>query len=245
MRIYLAFGLASALVASLAATAAAEPATSELGQRGHFILGADRLVPLFAYTKATEDTNGFSASTTVTSISLLSYGVPSDIAYTIPRIALDYTVIDNLTIGGAFMAFFTTGNSTTTTTTIGGVTMSNTNDNAKATAWGITPRVGYVVGLGPKLTFWPRGGFSYYSETVTNPPNGRGNSTANGFHQTAIDLEANFVFTPVPHFGIEFGPVADIPIGGATDMTNMGGTTTSIDASQLHVGVTAGLVGWF
>jgi hypothetical protein len=225
-----------------ASTASAQPAglAGELGQRGTWFLSADRVVPVFAYTRDTQTDNNASFSTSTSSISLLSYGVPSNIAYTIPRIAVDYAIAPHLTLGGAFAAFFDLSSSSTTK--FGG--MSMTADNPKVSGFLITPRIGYLVPIGPRLAIWPRGGFSYYSESVSNPPNMMGNSTTDGFHQLALDLEGNLVIAAAPHFLVMIGPVIDVPLSGSTSVTN-GNTTTSVDYSQFHFGITGGIGGYF
>ncbi|HTR55668.1 MAG TPA: hypothetical protein VMJ10_33555 [Kofleriaceae bacterium] len=248
MRTTLAIGFA---VVAAAATASAQPAaapaapsSSPLGQKGTWILAIERAMPLFAYTREETDGNNASQETSETSLSFLSYGVPSDIAYTIPRVALDYTVAPNITVGGSIFAFFDVSDSTTTT--LGN--MSNTADNPKATAFGISGRVGYVMSLGPKLALWPRGGLSFYDESISNPGGGgAGTTMSSGFHQFALDLEGNFAFTLAPHVFVLLGPVIDIPLTGSvstTTSTATGSTTTSTDNSQFHFGIAGGLGGY-
>ena len=229
----------AAVLAMSIVPAAAAPAAGPLGERGTWVVSADRLMPLLAYSKASETGNNFSTSSSVTSLSFLSYGVPQDIAYTIPRLSLDYTIAPNLTIGGSVMAFFQLSNSSTTT--LGNT--SSTTDNPKISGWAIAPRAGYVLSLGQKVVAWPRAGLSYYSESVSNPPNMGGQTTTDGFHQLAIDLEANFVVLAAPHFFVIGGPVIDIPVTGSASSTQ-GNTTTSIDSSQFHFGIAVGLGGY-
>lgn len=226
-------------IACAAGRAGADP-SHDFGRRGTFVLAADRVMPLLAYTEEKATGNNFSTSTSVTSLSFFSYGVPSGIAYTIPRLALDYAIAPNITIGGSVAAFWQLSNSTTTK--IG--PMTDSGDNPKVSGWEIAPRVGYTVALGPKLVLWPRAGFSYYSESVSNPPNGGMTGTVDGFHQFALDLEGNFLILLAPHFFASLGPVIDIPLSGSTS-TTQGNTTTSIDYSQFHFGVTGGLGGYF
>ncbi|HEY1558315.1 MAG TPA: hypothetical protein VGF94_25990 [Kofleriaceae bacterium] len=231
-------------VLAAATAAAAQPAPGPIGafaSRGTVVVSADRLMPLFAYTKDSTDVgNNDTSSSSETSISLFSYGSPSQtIAYNIPRISLDYAIAPNITLGGSVIFFADL--SASTSTTVGGTTSSA--DNAKATAFGLAPRIGYVLPLGPRLAIWPRGGFSYYTESISNPPNG-GNTTSDGFHQWSLDLEAQFVMALAPHFFLQLGPAIDIPLSGAVSSTN-GGTTVSDDNSQLHIGITGGLGGFF
>ena len=227
----------------LGAVNAHAQSAAAFGDKGTLTIAADRVMPLVAYTKETFSAGGLQQENTSSSISLFSYGVPTNIAYTIPRLAIDYAVVPNVTVGGSFMVFFDL--SERSSTTFNGTTDSM--DNPKTSGWAITPRAGYVMSLGGKIAFWPRGGLSYYSETVTNPPNGGGNNTSDGFHQFALDLEANLVILAAPHFMLMVGPVLDVPLSGSTTQTrDMMGvtTTTSYDYSQFHFGITAGVGGY-
>lgn len=235
-------GLLLVVLAAMASSAHADP---DLGGQGNWILSADRLSPLFTYSKQTEsDTNG-SVSTTRSSLSLLWNGNPQDF-YDIPRLGVDYVVAPNITVGGNLFA--TLPMSSKQSGTGGGQTVSQ--DDDKVSAFGFAARAGYVAGLGPKLLLWARGGLGYAHVGTTIPNNGGGgnNDRYNSLSQLGLNLEPQLVYSPGAHVGIMFGPVLDVPLTGTyhTERTDNNGTTTStdVDASQLHFGINLSLIGW-
>jgi hypothetical protein len=238
---------------------AADP-DGAFGDRGEFIISADRLMGLLDYTstKLTEQDNS-SGSVNYTSFSLLQNptgtalslggaGAPAIIApYNVPRLSFDYTVVPHVTVGGSFVVFYTPGASTTETGTNG---VSVTADTTKVSLFGIAPRVGYILNIGRLFSFWPRGGISVYSLHTSTPENvGQqqvtSSSTAN---ELMVNIEPMFVFTPVSHFGVTAGPVFDLPIVGAVKNTE---TTNGVSVSQpgegmtlFHFGISIGILGY-
>ncbi len=237
-----------ALAVLLLSSGTAQAAPTFGMESGDFILSADRLMPLFAYENVkTENGNGGSSSSTLTSIAFVTHGAGISV-YNIPRFSLDVTVIPHLTLGGSVYAYFQLGNSNTGTDAQG---VSVTTENAKATFFGLAPRVGYILPIGDTFAFWPRGGLSFNdvgisTPTITNPAGrvtGGGSGTVT---QWAIDLEPTFVFTPFPHMGITGGAALDIPFAGSQSATNpVNGTTISVPSTQLHFGLNLGLLVWF
>src|ERR1700722_19031371 len=161
----------SAALLLLFATLPARAADSDaqFGERGEFIISADRLMGLFDYTstKLTLQDNS-SASANYSSFALLQNpmgttlnagvgtGGTADIApYNVPRLSFDYTVIPHLTVGGSFVVFYTPGASTTATASNG---VSVTQDTTKTSLFGIAPRVGYILNFSRLFSFWPRAG---------------------------------------------------------------------------------------
>jgi hypothetical protein len=231
--------LASLAVAS---TAGAEPL--DFGARGQFALSADRLSPLFSYSRISTDTGGGDSTTnTTTSMSLLWTGAPEDV-YDVPRVGLDYVVAPSITVGGEL--FGTIPFSASRSTTMGGMTTSR--DTAKYSAFGIGARGGYVLALSHGLAFWPRGGLSYARESTSNAINMMGGgSQSTTVSQFALNLEPIFMIQAAPHVGVVFGPVLDIPLSGNThNEVTIGTMTVSTDnsTSQFHFGITLGLLGW-
>jgi len=241
-RTILAVSMAAA--ALLAASPARAQAKSELGEKGQFILSADRLLSLFSYQsfKTSPDDNNSSTEST-TGFSLLTSNSSHRTVFDAPRAALDYTIINRLTIGGSVFVAFDVSHDVTTKTN--GTSVST--DQAKGTFWGFAPRVGYILPISNSVAFWPRGGLSYIRGTSTNPSNNNADSSVT-LEQLALDLEPIFVISPVPHFGITIGPVIDIPITGnykSENTINNVTRNTSIDAAQFYIGASAGLLGYF
>jgi len=230
----------AAVIVSVTALVTSRRAGAEEGQGEHrfgspgFIVSADRLLPLISY-QATETTvNGTSDTQARLSIALMNNAPFEAYAtfYNLPRLAFDWLPVKNLTIGGAawlYADLLATNSSGSTST-----------DQAKLTYWGIAPRIGYIIPIGDKLSFWPRGGIEYNSVSSSD-----GSLTVT---QLAVDLEAMLVISPWNHFGFTVGPTADIPITGRQTLTAAaggGGGAASVDASMLQVGLSAGMLGHF
>ncbi len=222
-----------------------------LADRGHFVVSADRLVPLFSWTRvAQDDLNNANASTTTTetSFSLLWGSTPGqEVFFSVPRAGFDYTVLPRFTVGGDLIVFFTAGTSfsRTTPTANNGSTTTN-NGNGGQFVFGIAPRVGYLMPLGNlPLYFWGRGGFSFYTATNTND----GATVHNNVNQLAFDLEPTLVWTPVTHFGLTASIDGDVPLYGrhsTTTFGNNGQTVTDFTAnsSEAFFGITLGMLGY-
>lgn len=234
------------LAAVLAATAsaAAEP-VNDLGTRGQVILSADRLSPLFSYSRIKTDQGGGDSNTTsVSSFSLLWSGTLQDF-YDIPRAGVDYVLAPNITIGGSL--FLTLPITSTRSSTQNGTTTSR--DGTTQNAIGLGARGGYILPLAHKVSLWARGGLSYTREGSTSTNNNGNNQQSVSISQFALNLEGLFVIEVTQHFGLQLGPVIDVPLSGTehSEATNQQGMTVSQDnsSSQFHIGITAGLLGWF
>jgi hypothetical protein len=255
----------------LASSLALAQSKSTLGDPGEFIFSADRLLPVLGYssqstTQAGQLGPGITKVSTTESSSSLGFfwgGSPGFVAalggnnatlpnvFTVPRLGFDYTIIPNLTVGGDIVVFFTLGGnvSTETDNNAGGKQTTTTNE-PKSTIFGIAPRAGYILHFTDLFHLWLRGGFSFYSASVKQTVQVNNNNVTTSFdaHQPAIDLDPQFVITPVPHFGFTAGLTADIPFaGGYSVNVNQPNSTTSVSAGQslFFIGVTGGLVGWF
>jgi hypothetical protein len=237
------------------------------GQKGEFILSADRLVPILAFTQNKLTNNNVnpnqSFTTSGSSLSLLwgnnsifeggnaanfGVGAGNPTFYTTPRVGFDYVLIPNLTLGGDLFVFFTLGGSTTTS--VGGRSVSN--DNPSGNAFGITPRVGYILGLSEPLSIWLRGGFSFYHAGTSAPDNqcGTNPSDTTSVNVFGVDIDPQLVISPIPHFAFTAGPALDFGFAGSASSSQPGNTcnqttTTSYGYSSWNIGITGGLLGWF
>ena len=244
----------SGVLATAAGRQAAAQEANGLGEKGELIITADRLMPLLSYSSQTLtiENNGQTSklSESSSSIALLLGREPSLLVnpHTVPRLAIDFTVIQHLTVGGSFVLAFGLGGSTTSES--GNVTSKR--DAPKASLVGFAPRVGYVLPLGQTFGFWPRAGLAFYSisqkqDTVSK--NGNVTTTTTDTDSTwSLDLDPQFVWVPLQHFFAHFGPLLNIPFAGSRSTeTVVGGTTntTKNDLSTFHFGLSAGLGGWF
>lgn len=260
-----------AVLAVTATSSLARAQARELGTPGEFIISADRLIPLFAYTRSVQHTlpplpaGDTSQSTVVqqTGISFLWGAVTStNVAtpagqelpinfFTIPRAGFDYVILPNFTIGGDLALYFTLGSGASEKTTdTSGVTTTVSEGNGGLLTFGIAPRAGYVLRLSHLISFWLRGGLSFYTETVDSRKlNNQGAFTRDGIDQFALDLDPQFVITPVAHLGLTAGLTADVPLAGEISEKNFTGTGSSTESSAgssiFFFGATVGLIGFF
>jgi hypothetical protein len=255
------------LTASVAGAQAAQG--RDFGQKGEFILSADRLLPLLSFTqnKLTNNNNNpnLSYTTTGSSLSLLwgdnsivnggqapgfGVGAGNPTFYTTPRVGFDYVLIPNLTLGGDLFVFFTLGGSNTTPVRGGNATQST--DRPSGNAFGIAPRVGYILGISEPLSIWLRGGFSFYHAGTSTPDNfcGTNPSDTSSLNVFGVDIDPQLVISPVPHFAFTAGPALDFGFAGSGSTSTPGNTcnqvvTTSYGYSSWNIGITGGLLGWF
>jgi hypothetical protein len=247
MRLF-AIVLALGTTALLSATAHADE--QKLGDPGSIILSAERISPLLAFNSrsSTRDQAGTEVTETDRSTTVALFANPSAFSmYNVPRLAFDYSVGGGLTVGASAMVFVTLSAKEEVET--GGTSRSE--DSGKATAFGIGPRIGYVLPLASIASFWPRVGFSYTTLKVESPERTVGTDTISSStsqSQAAVHFEPLFAITPVSHFAFTIGPVVDIPLTGTqkSESKRNGVTTSSeFDVSYMHFGLTAGLLGYF
>jgi hypothetical protein len=233
------------------------------GERGQFIVGVDRLFSLFEYQQNSYDEfvpfpgdTKTVQSTTQTSLGFFWGGTFNGVEsiYTVPRVGLDYTIINNVTIGGELIAFFTLGGSKNTEDDTNNSSTTAHNGLPGATVLGLAIRGGYILALSDMFSLWFRGGFSDYAVTSKTTVTMGNITTENtlGYKQFALDLDPQFVFTPFRHVGFTAGLTADIPIGGEhwsdTNITTPGMSASahaSAPSSYAFVGLTIGTLVWF
>lgn len=131
----------------------------------------------------------------------------SESAFHQPRAAFDFFVTDGLSLGGSVAYYSWSGDS-------------------DRNGFLLYPRIGYGIGLGDSVTFWPRGGLTYFSEEDAG-----GGTT---YDQVAMSFEAMFVLWPRQSWGIQIGPTLDL---------GMSGSAGDADFSQRAFGITFGMLG--
>jgi hypothetical protein len=238
--------IGSTLAVALVATAA----SAEEGQGPHrfgspgFIVSADRLLPLISYQSIRTSENGSSDTQSRLSIALMNSGPFQVFAsfYNLPRLSFDWVPVRNLTIGGAAWLYADLQATDSVSPANGS---SKSTDQPKVTYWGIAPRVGYIIPMSERLSFWPRAGIEYHNVSSSDAGNGSGSTT-----QFAIEAEAMLVISPWNHFGFTVGPTIDVPITGEQTTTSAatgGGpaTSTRVDSAMFQFGLSAGMLGHF
>lgn len=248
---------ATAFVSTETARAAGD--AKGFGEKYQLILSADRLVPLFSYAHASATTLARPTNIELTSSQsgagislLLGRNVGIDEAFmvnvhTLPRVAVDFTIIPKLTLGVALAFGFGLGGSREVETLAGGGKLTTKSDAPTVTAIGLAPRVGYIIPLSEHLAFWPRGGFGFYSVSRREDDVERNRTTTTGDTFFSLDLDPQLAIVPTEHFFFHVGPLVNIPLSGSRSIEQSEGPNTqtiSNDISLFHFGISAGLGGW-
>jgi hypothetical protein len=155
----------------------------------------------------------------------------------IPRIALDFVLGSNLTLGGYASFLGSTG--------IEQLTVDDTKQADAPFPDVLTVlgggRVGYALAVGQRTVFWPRVGFSYSLQRTHGEAGAR--QTIQVYQ---VSLEPTFVFSPIPNVGFLLHPIVDLGVAGSVKnsfvITGLP-TQSSQGGLRAHAtGVTAGLV---
>jgi hypothetical protein len=237
-----------------------------MAEKGHIFISADRLVHVLAYTyRSTTRTNPngstVTSSTDGAGLSLLGGGDLSggllfgSVAnpYSMPRPAVDITVIPHLTLGIAIpIGFGLSGSTKVETKQTNGQTNTSEGDAPSATLFGVVPRVGYILPVGDILAIWPRVGFGFYSlstksEDLPNNPQQATTTTTTTDTLFSLDIDPQLAIVPTEHFFFTVGPLLNIPITGSETTRRTTGSNTqenSDDLALTHLGISASLGGW-
>jgi hypothetical protein len=253
------------------------------------VISAERIAGVTSMSSSASTTTTFSASNgsttsnggtltenydeSATGVNLLWNGGASNV-FAIPRIAIDGFVAPQVTLGGS-AGFMSRSGSTKTArvaTAPGSTTRLSSNsddDLPDVTAFVVSPRLGVVVPLGPKVALWMRGGVTYFQtsleSTAVDPPVSSGDPTittkvSGETSGTAATFDAQLVIVPIDHVGITIGPVFDIALAGSTKTTTTITATTGSgfsrttetqtavkdgDLMQSNYGAAAGLIAFF
>jgi|SRR5579859_7319164 len=222
----------------------ASSAGATFGGQGQFIVSADRLFGLYFWSAKTDLQNNNSVSVSGTAINLL-WGDNGNVAgpYATPRLGADYTIANNISIGGSLAFVSRSGK---TEQTLSGVSQSV--DNPTVTAFAFAPRFGYILSVNQMIGVWFKGGVTYFSQKTesTNTMNGASvtqSETVSGF---SLNIEPELVILPVPHFGLTVGGLADIALSGNVNESASGAVSQSQDNGNKinNFGLTLGILGF-
>ena len=198
------------------------------GEKGQLAISAERLFG-YVHDSSTVTEAGVDTTTKTDSFTLLSSTLtPGNIgagglAYSAPRVAGDYFVIDHLSVGAALGYSHVSYTRPVT---------ANTNVETSGDSWTFAPRAGYSFLFNDMIGIWPRGGFTYRTFS----------SGSDGGHVLALTLEAPFTFSLIPHVVFTAGPTLDLGLSGSIDNTAAAGTTNSNDFSATEIGLQTALV---
>ncbi|MDB5212152.1 MAG: hypothetical protein JWO86_79, partial [Myxococcaceae bacterium] len=233
------------------------PMPPAFGDRGQLVLTADRLFPIVSYTTQTITAVEGATTTKITdsgaSVALFIGREPTLAAvHTIPRLAVDFSVMNRVTFGTSFaLAFGLPATHTEERAITGAPTTTRTNSAPGTTILGFAPRMGYVLPLGPHFAIWGRAGLAFYSvkSHVEQTSNSGATSTSTQTDTIfSLDLDPQLVWLPLEHVLVHVGPLVNVPLTGSHDTAFSQGSDSkdrSDDLSIVHVGLSAGLGAWF
>lgn len=185
------------------------------------VLGAERL---FGVVGTGTDTDGEDSDSLRLSLlwghGPVAPGTAMGAPYDRPRIAFDYFIIDNLSLGGS-LGFYTWSWSV------------DDEDAGDGGGFLLSPRVGYMVDINDMLGFWPRGGFTYVRDSVEDPDV--------VVTATALSVEAPLYILVNKTLAVSVGLTIDLGIGGEVERD-----APAPDQDQEHnqFGIQVGLAGW-
>lgn len=175
----------------------------------------------------------------------------------IPRLGVDYFVIDSLSVGASVL--YATQSETAEadgTAVFGGMGVGAAIDfrnetETDRTLLALNPRVGYALQFSDVLGLWGRAGVTYTraTEEVLTRNIEPGDDVTEDSSMTvsalALSLDAELVITPVEHVAIGVGPLFDISFVGGFEADDTSDESQSEgDASVISYGVSAGLIVW-
>lgn len=183
--------------------ASAQVSAPNFGAQGQLTISAERLFGIY-YAKASRDYDNRPSEDL--SSTVIGLGISSDPAissFVQPRAGVDYFVADRLSLGGALGLYSASG------------------DLVSNSGFLLAPRVGYAINLGEIASFWPRGGFTYYSHA--------------DHHNVGLTGEANFALFPRNNWGFLLTPFFDFgPFGGGPN---------TMTYSEFTLGISVGVMG--
>jgi hypothetical protein len=249
-----------------AGAAHAQRKVDNIGNGGGIVIGAERLAGVYHTTNTVkieqeQDVGGTSfrseteSESSITTLAVFGHdpGSPTEI----PRLALDYFVVDGFSVGGSFMFMRNALElDLEQRVTIGG-NQTTSSDDGKTTqqAFVFHPRLGYAVAFNEYVGIWPRVGFSYThiervdESTVTDPVSGAEEDVEEKttITLTNLTLEGLLFVSPFSNFAFVAGPFADIGLGGKSEFET---TQSDVDVPDGENKVSAfgfivGIAGYF
>ncbi len=137
-----------------------------------------------------------------TSLSSTSDGGGETFKFTF-RPAIDYFVLDNMSLGATLGFDYTSVRS------------------AHLTVYSVGPRLGYNVSFTPVFSIWPRVGLSYAARNQTSDF-----GLDVGKNHLQLNVSVPFMFHPRTHFFVGFGPALDADVSGDVKTTTVAGRVT-------------------
>jgi opacity protein-like surface antigen len=221
-----------------------------IGRPNQFIFGIERISGLFIdhQTLTYKDpVTSAEYKSTYQSTSFGSLGMASNSPSALPRFALDFDIIQGLTVGGSFM-LSTRGMSVSGS---GRRTLPppTANDHG-LTVFG-TARAGYAYALDSTFALWPRLGIAYAHGSsrgeLIDPSND--NKSLGSFETKSnlwtLNIEALFAVSPIQHIVVTGGPYLDLGLGGGYTLYQESAQIDQRDARLTSYGLLVNASGYY
>ncbi len=228
--------LVGSLLLAFALVGTSAFAEDRFASKGQMIIGAERLFGLYWTSRYWENEDSKAEATSSGLSFQLLWNANRRIDNQIPRLAFDYAVINNLTIGGSLGLAYSSGETENDP--------GNDVDEPSLLHLLLAPRVGYAIMFNDSFGIWPRAGFSlmYWSEEQEA---NNGNDVKTSEWTLGMTIEGMLVYSPATHFAFTFGPTIDLGITGNQEQDIQGGNDPEWTVRNHIVGISAGLVGYF
>jgi hypothetical protein len=262
-------GVLAALVFA-ARGASAQAVGRAFGEKGQAAISAERLLGVYVRNAEAEQTGTISGAgpdgvitrnteDDSTTFVLLGSGAALGPA-AIPRLAVDFFVIDRLSIGGALLYWSDSSEREVTgTNDFGGggpAPIDRDRTETDTHVFGISPRVGYAYMFSPTFGLWPRAGFSYVNQKIESRnediDSGNGAVTATNTETKldvfALTLEGFLIISPFEHVAFGVGPFLEWGFAGNAETEVSAPPALAQADGDLNTttfGITSSLIAWF
>jgi hypothetical protein len=209
-------------------------------------IGVERITGIFLESVTTSyeppGTTGTTQTDTMSFTTVAILGNTAATASSLPRLALDYFISPNISVGGSFV-FTTASLSSDSETDINGAVNETESDIGSSSAFVLAPRVGYALGLSDSFGLWARGGITLVrtgTSVVTLQDMGETQTADTSSLLFDLTLEPMFFFRVNKHFLLEGGPFLDFGLFGNRNTTS-GPMEDDRSARLTSYGLTFGL----
>lgn len=244
--IFLVSGIAAAQQAGWSGTYQPAPppmrssSIDNIGEEAQMTFGVDRVMGLaFDRAKIEGETGGSSYTITDKSTTVALLGMTGATSTgMVPRLALDFFVVESISVGGSLVYVSQTGE---TEQESAGTT--TTSDNPTISTFVIAPRVGYAMQFDETFSIWPRAGITYFNQK-TETTGATGGDTTETYSGLDLTLEGMLGISPISNFAILVGPYLDLGLSG-TAKQESGGTSQEADLKATSYGLAVSILGYY
>jgi hypothetical protein len=204
-----------------------------LGEEMQFVFGVDRVMGVSWDSQTVEPEGGPETVNKATTVALFGTGGQGT---NVPRLALDYFVIEGLSLGGSFVYIHRSTEIETDGDAVDGPSSSTVL---------LHPRVGYAYAFDETFSIWPRLGITWFqsSSESTDPISGDTSTTT----LSGLDLtgEVMLGISPIENFAFLVGPYLDLGLSGTQEFEPASGPSSEADSTLTGFGLAVSVVGYY